>query len=43
MYLVVTLSGRSSAAAVFPTGTPLSAIAPKIREIVITRREAEDD
>lgn len=27
------------AAAVFPTGTPLSAIAPKIREIVTSRRE----
>lgn len=26
------------AAAVFPTGTPLSAIAPKIREIVTSRR-----
>jgi methylmalonyl-CoA mutase, C-terminal domain len=29
---------RIGAAAVFPTGTPLSAIAPKIREVVNSRR-----
>jgi methylmalonyl-CoA mutase, C-terminal domain len=29
---------RSGVAAVFPTGTPLSEIAPKIREIVLDRR-----
>lgn len=30
---------KIGAAAVFPTGTPLSAIAPKIRELVISRRQ----
>jgi methylmalonyl-CoA mutase C-terminal domain/subunit len=30
------------AAAVFPTGTPLSSIAPKIREIVSARRNQEE-
>ncbi len=30
------------AAAVFPTGTPLSAIAPKIREIVTARRQQHE-
>jgi methylmalonyl-CoA mutase, C-terminal domain len=30
---------RLGAAAVFPTGTPLSAIAPKIREIIESRRK----
>lgn len=30
---------RLGAAAVFPTGTPLSAIAPKIREIIEARRK----
>ncbi len=29
-------------AAVFPTGTPLSAIAPRIRELMSTRRGRED-
>ncbi|HJU11892.1 MAG TPA: cobalamin B12-binding domain-containing protein [Candidatus Binataceae bacterium] len=32
---------KLGAAAVFPTGTPLSAIAPKIREIVTSRRRTE--
>jgi methylmalonyl-CoA mutase, C-terminal domain len=30
---------KIGAAAVFPTGTPLSAIAPKIREVVASRRQ----
>jgi methylmalonyl-CoA mutase C-terminal domain/subunit len=32
---------KLGAAAVFPTGTPLSAIGPRIREIVTARRGAE--
>jgi methylmalonyl-CoA mutase C-terminal domain/subunit len=32
---------KIGAAAVFPTGTPLSAIGPKIREIVASRRQRQ--
>jgi methylmalonyl-CoA mutase C-terminal domain/subunit len=33
---------KLGAAAVFPTGTPLSAIAPKIREVISARRSHDE-